>query len=144
MSDISNTNILNKWSITKQLNISQYIGKLCLRHNNSIRYTTNSSCIKCHYPFNKEKHALASRKCAFKKFYNLTQDQYEEKVKLQNGLCAICHKKPKKILEVDHNHQTGSVRGLLCRKCNMALGFLHEDTEIITNLLQYIRDYNGC
>lgn len=71
--------------------------------------------------------------------YGITLEQYNELVKEQNGLCAIC-KKPKK-LHVDHNHKTSKVRKLLCGSCNTAIGLLNEDTEIMKNCIEYLVIY---
>ncbi len=57
------------------------------------------------------------------KKYGITIDRYNEVFDKQNGVCAICKKPTKKKLFVDHDHQTGKVRGLLCSGCNMGIGF---------------------
>ncbi len=67
----------------------------------------------------------------------------------QNGVCACCGNPPSLTngrsrrtntpprLFIDHDHVTGTVRGLLCNDCNMAFGYLHEDPERIIDLLAY-------
>jgi hypothetical protein len=57
--------------------------------------------------------------------YNITSANYDEMLKLQGGVCAICHKPPKRgtRLHVDHDHLAHSVRGLLCTGCNTRLGW---------------------
>src|SRR5262249_25053635 len=59
--------------------------------------------------------------------YGMSLLEYELRLVFQNGACAICKKKSKGILCVDHCHVTGKVRGLLCKKCNSALGFCDDD-----------------
>jgi DNA-directed RNA polymerase subunit RPC12/RpoP len=63
--------------------------------------------------------------------YGIDLKQYEEMLLDQNGLCAICDRPPpnsyKKRLSVDHNHETGEVRGLLCTRCNSMLGWLEKN-----------------
>lgn len=56
----------------------------------------------------------------------------------QNECCAIC--KNKRPLKVDHNHDTGKVRGLLCDKCNVALGLLGENINVVESLLIYLKN----
>jgi hypothetical protein len=72
--------------------------------------------------------------------FQLTAEQYEEMLSAQRGVCAICGREPKpgKALHVDHNHETGAVRGLVCFSCNSALGNLHEDEQRISALLTYL------
>jgi Autographiviridae endonuclease VII len=75
--------------------------------------------------------------------YNITLDEYEIILKNQNGVCKVCKKsethKRHKYLAVDHDHKTKKIRGLLCSRCNMALGLLKEDINIIESLTNYLR-----
>jgi len=51
--------------------------------------------------------------------------KYQRLLKEQNGTCALCTRNPiKKRLALDHNHETGRIRGLLCQRCNFVLGIL--------------------
>jgi hypothetical protein len=55
-------------------------------------------------------------------------------------VCAIC-KRPcstGRSLAVDHNHETGEVRGLLCKACNQALGLFEDDTNRMTIAIEYL------
>lgn len=56
----------------------------------------------------------------------------------QKDACAICKKECKKRLSIDHCHKTGRVRGLLCQKCNFALGLLNDDKKLIKRMLKYL------
>lgn len=73
--------------------------------------------------------------------YGLTYEKYMLLLEHQNYSCAICNTQPDKKLVVDHDHQTGEVRALLCRSCNVALGFLKEDINILQNAITYINRY---
>lgn len=89
-----------------------------------------------------EKLKESQRKSALKKNYNMTLEEYNLKLKEQNGVCAICKTPPnKKQLAVDHCHKTGKNRKLLCANCNTALGLLYDDLNIITSLKNYIIEH---
>lgn len=75
------------------------------------------------------------------KKYGITLSDYNEMLEAQGGVCAICHKPPKKDknLAVDHNHLFGYVRGLLCYRCNhMLLGYFHEDAALLFSAALYL------
>ncbi len=64
----------------------------------------------------------------FFKRYGITVEQYDAMLRQQNGLCAICGRAPKRFrLAVDHDHETGEIRGLLCTRCNLGLGWFRDD-----------------
>ena len=68
----------------------------------------------------------------------------------QNGVCAICSlRETRKLrgkitaLSVDHNHRTKKIRGLLCHKCNLALGFLSVDKhgdKLLQSAINYVKN----
>jgi hypothetical protein len=70
------------------------------------------------------------------RLYGITLKQYDDLLDKQLGLCAICDRKPGgRRLDVDHDHRTGEIRGLLCHLCNRALGmFRGELFQIVDNL----------
>jgi hypothetical protein len=75
----------------------------------------------------------------------VTQEQFDQMVENQNGLCLICGKPPSgkgksAILHVDHCHDTGKVRGLLCTNCNCGIGFFKDDPELVKKALAYLED----
>ncbi len=73
--------------------------------------------------------------------YNITLKQYNELHKLQNGKCRICDRSQDtlgKALNVDHDHKTNRVRGLLCNNCNRGLGHFMDDKDILTRALEYL------
>jgi hypothetical protein len=81
----------------------------------------------------------ALRRQRLKKF-GLTESQYDEMLAAQGGTCAICHGACPTgwRLAVDHDHETGQVRGLLCLRCNSALGLFHEQPERLRSALAYL------
>lgn len=77
-----------------------------------------------------------------KNLYGITIEQYEMLADKQNHQCAICQQSPTDHqLHVDHSHTTGEIRGLLCRRCNLALGFW-DHPNILRVLLKYIDPQN--
>lgn len=77
--------------------------------------------------------------------YGITSEEYARMVEAQCGACAICNQPPvgKAKLCVDHDHQTGAVRGLLCMKCNIALGRLGDSIEGLRRALAYLRKHES-
>ena len=75
--------------------------------------------------------------------YGITIEQYERMFVRQNGVCAICSRMSLngRTLDVDHNHNTGQVRGLLCPKCNMAMGLLGENIDIFKKTIAYLEKH---
>lgn len=72
--------------------------------------------------------------------YKMTPEDYESRLQLQSGKCAICKggPEPRVNFDVDHNHATGHIRGLLCRRCNLALGLFGDDTTAAKRLIGYL------
>ena len=77
--------------------------------------------------------------------YGLTPEDYQALLDEQHGQCAICGREPRgsrneKNLHVDHDHDTGEVRGLLCISCNAAIGGLH-NLELLESAVRYINRF---
>jgi hypothetical protein len=68
----------------------------------------------------------------------ITVEAYQRLVAKQNGRCALCARVPRG-LHVDHDHETGKVRGLLCSTCNTGLGKFSDDPERLEAAARYIR-----
>jgi hypothetical protein len=84
------------------------------------------------------------RKHHLKKKFGITMIDYENMLILQLSGCSICGRtimETGKPLGIDHNHQTGTVRGLLCNKCNRGLGFLNDDTELLLKAIKYLNKW---
>lgn len=70
--------------------------------------------------------------------YNLGEDGYNILMEKQKGACAICLQ-TNKILCIDHCHVTGLVRGLLCRGCNVGIGYLQDNSDVLQRASEYIK-----
>lgn len=69
--------------------------------------------------------------------YGITPDEYNAMWVLQGGRCRICQREAD--LQVDHCHDTGKVRGLLCGPCNKALGLLRDDVTTLLAAVSYLK-----
>lgn len=79
------------------------------------------------------------------KKYGIDFAIYNKMFKEQEGCCGICKRHQSEFdsrLVVDHNHETGKVRGLLCFQCNTALGLLKENKQSVMNMVIYIQLQN--
>jgi len=75
--------------------------------------------------------------------YNISKEDYDNLLKKQEFSCAICKRHIsnfKRKLNVDHNHITNKVRGLLCTQCNTGLGKLGDNIEGLTKALNYLKE----
>lgn len=93
-----------------------------------------------YYDKKKKENPYYQRKYQLKSYYNLELDNYENMIKEQNGICAICNQRTDKLC-VDHNHSTGKVRQLLCTRCNHGLGNFRENINFLENAIIYIRKH---
>jgi len=81
-----------------------------------------------------------SRDKEYRRKYGITLAEYDELLKAQLGVCAICEMScdTGNNLAVDHCHVTNKVRGLLCKNCNTAIGLLRDDAERIMKAAEYV------
>lgn len=94
---------------------------------------------------NREKDKFNSWKRSLSLFYGITIGDYEKLRNSQGGHCAICGIHESQLtrrLSVDHDHDTGSVRGLLCGTCNSLLGWAKDSVHILSNAITYIEESN--
>lgn len=76
--------------------------------------------------------------------YGITQDEYDTLAKAQDHLCAICKVQPNdQRFNVDHCHKVGTVRGLLCHHCNLALGHFKDSIESLQNAIEYLQKHTS-
>ncbi len=96
---------------------------------------------------NRDRAKSNQRKRNLRVLYGITPDEYASMLDAQGGVCAICGKTEPGAhgrtgkqfsLSVDHCHSTGKVRGLLCQKCNRAVGLLGDDPAILKIAIEYL------
>ena len=68
--------------------------------------------------------------------YGISRDEYEAMALNQKGLCAICKERVGDALRVDHDHETGKLRELLCNKCNTGLDYFSKNIEPIARAIE--------
>lgn len=81
-----------------------------------------------------EKHGVHPRRL---RNYGLTPEEYRRMWEEQEGLCAICGKEA---TQIDHDHETGRVRGLLCSRCNYGIGALGDNVRGLRRALRYLKE----
>lgn len=99
------------------------------------------------YKNNKDKH----RDYMLSYVYGISLEEYNDMLDLQGGVCAICgnqevilDKKGERImLAVDHDHETGAVRGLLCSYCNTAIGGFFDDSTLLRKAADYLDSHKA-
>ncbi|WP_338703524.1 endonuclease VII domain-containing protein [Streptomyces sp. Q6] len=80
--------------------------------------------------------AIRGRQGHLKRHYDLTEADRDEMIASQVGVCVICRKAP--AVHVDHCHETGRVRGVLCFNCNSAIGKLGDDPGAVRRAADYL------
>lgn len=93
---------------------------------------------RAYYDANKEELRARRQFEYLQRCYGLTRADYEALLAAQGGVCPLCGKRPKKTLCVDHCHATGTIRGLLCRQCNAALGGFTDSQAAMLAALAYL------
>lgn len=82
-----------------------------------------------------------------RKVHGITIEVYYEMLSSQGGGCAICGTPPRDVrgmryLHVDHDHETGRIRGLLCTNCNTAIGLLGDDPRRMIDGSKYLLQFH--
>jgi hypothetical protein len=84
--------------------------------------------------------AQSDRRSYLKRKYGVTPEWYDEQLATQRGGCAICGRPPRTdiALHVDHDHETGALRSLLCFTCNNLLGDVKDDAVLLSKAIDYL------
>lgn len=108
----------------------------CCGEETERRSSRQMFCADCAKPQKMERQGWR----LLEKRFGLTKEAYEQLLEKQNGGCAICGEAcaTGDRLAVDHDHETGEVRGLLCRKHNVGLGMFNDDVDLLLAALLYL------
>lgn len=107
-------------------------------------------CKECTNAKRRGRYQAENRKYHLQSKYGITPEQFDSMAARQQQLCAICQQVPagrsggrravaSRGLFVDHDSVSGEVRGLLCHKCNVAIGLLNDDPSRVIRASHYIR-----
>lgn len=91
------------------------------------------------------KRKLRSRRSNLWRRYRITPEQFDELLAKQGNRCAICKSDDpghRHGWHVDHNHETGKIRGILCGTCNVAIGMTAEDPDVLFRIAVYLKLHN--
>ena len=103
------------------------------------RAARNESSRKWRASLDPERRAELYRRQNLRAKYGLDQESFEEILKSQAGACAICGTTPERSLRVDHEHDSDTVRGLLCHHCNIGLGHFKDNIEVLEAAIAYLK-----
>lgn len=113
-----------------------------------VRQTGNlpTVCDSCFTERHRQRQRADRRRKGLWEKYKITLQDYQKLYDEQKGVCAICGKKTNgrgkenNSLAVDHNHQTGKIRGLLCSNCNTGIGNLRDDIRLLEKAITYLKE----
>ena len=147
-----------------------YQGTPCRNGHSGRRYTKSGGCIECgnasslryvaspkgkeyrrkwrSQPHVRERERTYAKWFSKQYRYGLTRPEFEVLLARANGECEACGRgfedgHQRKAACVDHDHETGKVRGLLCQYCNRALGLLKDNIEVLESLADYLKRFRS-
>lgn len=118
---------------------STYIPASPCRHGHLLRWVSTNNCVECDKA-GRKRHKLSGKFARIKREYGISRESYLALVRSQNSRCAICLEKHDDhfLLHVDHCHDTGLIRGLLCQRCNQAIGLMRDKPELMLSAARYL------
>jgi hypothetical protein len=126
-------------------NIEKDIDEFYLRGGNYSPNSRKSKCKACDILRVRKRHQdnpERTKNNDLKRLYGITLNEYNQMLTEQNNQCAVCNTtdpggKHGKFM-VDHCHSTGKVRGLLCKRCNIALGEVGDNIDTLHKMIEYL------
>lgn len=80
----------------------------------------------------------------YQKKYGITKECFQSIVEEQDGKCWICSKYDGEFLHVDHCHETGKYRGVICWECNMGIGLFKDKESNLLKAIEYLKRNDKC
>lgn len=144
--EVSDKHAAKRWHRIRNVRNVEMIGECTQCGDTPVRWNQSSGFFTCDSPDRKRAHAATERRRKRLKIYGLSEDDYERMNEQQQGLCAICGGTRVRAgttgLVVDHDHETGAVRGLLCSSCNTGIGHMQESKSVLMAAIRYL-EYHG-
>lgn len=105
----------------------------------AVRFTASDNCVECNAE-TLRREAEARKWARRLRLYGITQERFHEILRDQGAACPICTDALVELskIHIDHCHDTGRVRGLLCGRCNQAIGLLREDVNSMQRAIAYV------
>jgi hypothetical protein len=130
----------------ERLKHQKLVGKPCKNCGGTLRYGRSYSCVICTNKRSMERKATPAYRVQAKRYwmekrYGLTPEKVEQKLHNQGGVCACCGADSpgnKNGWSVDHDHKSGSVRGVLCHGCNVGLGGFKDSLQNLERAVKYL------
>lgn len=120
--------------------------RLCARRRVIVWQKKNPKRFRANVKRYKQASPLVQRASHLRLTYGITLEEQEQMRKAQVGLCAICRKKlppSGRGMNIDHDHATGRVRGLLCGPCNVGLARFRDSTDLLQRAIAYLEASRG-
>lgn len=100
--------------------------------------------------YNTEESGYRAGRAKLFRQYGITMEEFDSMYVEQRGLCKICGNPETvlgsggkvKTLAIDHDHETGQVRGLLCNNCNRAIGLLKDNADLLRTAADYLDGFS--
>jgi hypothetical protein len=129
----------------KGCDATKLIDEFYLRNKTSM--VRHSTCKECDKRRVSATPSIVKREQALKRMYGITQQDYDKMLLEQNNQCAICGTTEPKgrhtsnYFVVDHCHNSGKVRKLLCHHCNTSLGLVGDNISTLEEMIKYLQKH---
>lgn len=117
--------------------------RICYSKKRRETYYKNREKIIVKQKIYRQNHKEVAKNNSLRFNYGITLEDYNKMFQEQGGCCLICGKHQsefKKSLSVDHCHETGKIRGLLCKDCNFGIAYLKHNIKLLNSAILYLRN----